>query len=53
MDSGASFHAVSCPYMVNNLQTGNLGKLRLADDQVLDITGIGDLDLKTSIGTNL
>ena len=51
MDSGASFHAVSCPDMVKNLQTGNLGKVRLADDQVLDITGIGDVDLKTSIGT--
>ena len=51
MDSGASFHAVSCPDMVKNLQKGNLGKVRLADDQVLDITGIGDVDLKTSMGT--
>nr|GEX34584.1 retrovirus-related Pol polyprotein from transposon TNT 1-94 [Tanacetum cinerariifolium] len=38
MDSGASFHAVSYPDMVKNLQSGNLGKVSLADDQVLDIT---------------
>ncbi|KAF5797362.1 putative RNA-directed DNA polymerase [Helianthus annuus] len=51
MDSGASFHAISCPDMVKNLRTGNFGKVRLADDQMLDITGIGDVDLKTSLGT--
>ncbi|KAJ0589930.1 putative RNA-directed DNA polymerase [Helianthus annuus] len=51
MDFGASFHAISCPDMVKNLRTGNFGKLRLADDQMLDITGIGDVDLKTSLGT--
>ncbi|KAI3784421.1 hypothetical protein L1987_43520 [Smallanthus sonchifolius] len=52
MDSGASFHAVSCPDMVRNLRTCNHGRVRLADDQILDITGIGDVDLKTSLGTN-
>ena len=51
MDSGVSFHVVSCPDIVKNLQIDNLGKIRLADDQVLDITGTGDVDLKTSIGT--
>nr|GEW43769.1 retrovirus-related Pol polyprotein from transposon TNT 1-94 [Tanacetum cinerariifolium] len=40
MDSGASFHDVSCPDMVKNLQSGNLGKVSLADDQVLDITDL-------------
>ncbi|KAM0059034.1 putative RNA-directed DNA polymerase [Helianthus debilis subsp. tardiflorus] len=51
MDSGASFHAISCPDMVKNLRTGNFGKVRLVDDQMLDITGVGDVDLKTSLGT--
>ncbi|KAJ0916719.1 putative RNA-directed DNA polymerase [Helianthus annuus] len=37
--------------MVKNLRTGNFAKVRLADDQMLDITGIGDADLKTSLGT--
>ncbi|KAJ0455906.1 putative RNA-directed DNA polymerase [Helianthus annuus] len=51
MDLGDSFHAISCPDMVKNLRTGNFGKVRLADDQMLDITGIGDVDLKTTLGT--
>ncbi|KAD4585969.1 hypothetical protein E3N88_23570 [Mikania micrantha] len=51
LDSGASFHAVSSPDLIKNLRIGNLGKVRLADDQTLDIAGIGDVDLRTSLGT--
>ncbi|KAI3667008.1 hypothetical protein L6452_42050 [Arctium lappa] len=37
--------------MMKNLRTGNFGKVRLADHRTLDITGIGDRDIKISLGT--
>lgn len=51
MDSGASFHATFSTKMMKNLRTGNFGKVRLADHRTLDITGIGDTYIKTSLGT--
>ncbi|KAJ9548930.1 hypothetical protein OSB04_021473 [Centaurea solstitialis] len=51
LDSGASFHATYNMKMVKNLRTGKLGRVRLADHRTLDITGIGDVDIKTSLGT--
>ncbi|KAJ0726248.1 putative RNA-directed DNA polymerase [Helianthus annuus] len=51
MDSGASFHATSSTKKMKNLRTGNFGKVRLANNHSLDITGIGDIDLKTPLGT--
>ena len=51
MDSGASFHATFNTKTMKNLRTGNFGKVRLADNHTLDITGIGDVDLKTPLGT--
>ncbi|KAJ0494593.1 putative RNA-directed DNA polymerase [Helianthus annuus] len=51
IDSGASFHAISSSRKMKNLRLGNFGQVRLANDKMLDITGIGDIDLKTSLGT--
>ncbi|GKA28691.1 hypothetical protein Tco_0714936, partial [Tanacetum coccineum] len=50
MDSGASFHATLCMGMMKNFQP-LLGKVRLTDIKVLDVTGIGDVVLKTTFGT--
>ncbi|KAD4889467.1 hypothetical protein E3N88_21540 [Mikania micrantha] len=51
MDLGASFHATFSTKRMKNLKTGNFGKVRLANNQTLDITGKGDIDLRTSLGT--
>ena len=51
MDSGASFHSTPCSRNMKNLRLGNFGSVRLADGAILDVTGIGDVDLKTSLGT--
>ncbi|KAI3704072.1 hypothetical protein L1987_74279 [Smallanthus sonchifolius] len=51
MDSGASFHAIPCPKLVKNLRTCKFGKVRLVDDQTLDIVGTGDVDLRNTLGT--
>ncbi|GJV95848.1 hypothetical protein Tco_1547425 [Tanacetum coccineum] len=50
MDSGASFHST---YFKEELERFSLcsGKVCLADDKTLDITGIRDVGLKTSFGT--
>lgn len=50
MDSGASFHATHSREALRNLKEGDFGKVRLANDEVLDVTSIGDLDLKTPVG---
>ncbi|VFQ78537.1 unnamed protein product [Cuscuta campestris] len=36
--------------MMKNLKIGDFGKVRLGNDEILDVTGMGDIDLKTSIG---
>ncbi|KAJ0714724.1 putative RNA-directed DNA polymerase [Helianthus annuus] len=51
MDSGASFHATPTSKNMKNLRTGNFGKVRLANNHTLAITGIGDIELRTSLGT--
>ncbi|KAJ0546453.1 putative RNA-directed DNA polymerase [Helianthus annuus] len=45
MDSGSSFHAIV------NLKKGDFGKVRLANGHVLNVTGMGDVNLKTPLGT--
>ncbi|GKA08014.1 hypothetical protein Tco_0687345 [Tanacetum coccineum] len=47
MDSGASFHATYCKEELERFKLRS-GKVRLADDKTLDISGIGDVVLKTS-----
>ena len=51
LDSGASFHATYNMKIIKNLRIGNFGKVRLVDHCTLDIIGIGDIDVKTSLGT--
>ncbi|VFQ74902.1 unnamed protein product [Cuscuta campestris] len=50
MDSGASFHATHSNEALQNLVVGDFGKVRLADDSALEVTGMGDMVLKTSVG---
>ncbi|KAD6796255.1 hypothetical protein E3N88_07151 [Mikania micrantha] len=38
MDSSASFHATHCIEMMKNLRFGNFGKVRLANDEILNVT---------------
>ena len=51
MDSGASFHATHSSEALRNLKEGDFGKVRLANDEVLDVTGMGDMDIVTSVGS--
>ena len=51
MDSGASFHSTYCSRSMKNLKLGNFGTVRLADGTSLNVTGIGDVVLKTTLGT--
>ena len=51
MDSGASFHAMDNGETMVNLKEGDFGKVRLANDEMLQVTGMGDIDLVTSLGT--
>ncbi|KAM0040396.1 putative RNA-directed DNA polymerase [Helianthus debilis subsp. tardiflorus] len=51
MDSGASFHATHSSEALRNLKIGDFGKVRLANDEVLDVTGMGDIDLVNSVGS--
>ncbi|CAH9125759.1 unnamed protein product [Cuscuta epithymum] len=50
MDSGASFHVCHCRDLMKNFRPYN-GRVRFADDKSLEITGIGDVDLSTTLGT--
>jgi len=49
MDSGASFHATHNSEALQNLVIEDFGKVRLANDRALDITGICDIVLKMSV----
>lgn len=51
MDSGSSFHAMHSGEKMVNLKTGDFGKVRFANGHVLKITGMGDVNLKTPMGT--
>ncbi|KAJ0824572.1 putative RNA-directed DNA polymerase [Helianthus annuus] len=51
MDSGASFHATHSSEALRNLKESDFGKVRLANDEVLDVTSMGNLDLKTPVGS--
>ncbi|VFQ91176.1 unnamed protein product [Cuscuta campestris] len=50
MDSGASFHATHRSEALQNLVIRDFGKVRLADDRALEVTGMGDMVLKTPVG---
>ncbi|GKE36883.1 retrovirus-related pol polyprotein from transposon TNT 1-94, partial [Tanacetum coccineum] len=51
MDSGASFHATYCKEELERFKLRS-GKVCLAHDTTLDISGVRDVVLKTSFGTS-
>ncbi|KAI3791341.1 hypothetical protein L2E82_05105 [Cichorium intybus] len=51
MDSGASFHAMDNRETMVNLKEGDFGKVRLANNEMLQVMGMRDIDLVTSLGT--
>ncbi|VFQ96137.1 unnamed protein product [Cuscuta campestris] len=51
MDSGASFHAMHSGEAMVNLKKGDFGKVKLGNGKILKVSGMGDIDLKTSFGT--
>nr|GEY73341.1 retrovirus-related Pol polyprotein from transposon TNT 1-94 [Tanacetum cinerariifolium] len=51
MDSGASFHATYCKKELERFKLRS-GKVRLADDKILDIVDVEDVVLKISFGTS-
>uniref|UniRef100_A0A251S4W8 Putative zinc finger, CCHC-type, Tubby C-terminal-like domain protein n=1 Tax=Helianthus annuus TaxID=4232 RepID=A0A251S4W8_HELAN len=51
MDSGSSFHTVHSGETMVNLKKRDFGKVRLANGHVLNVTGMGDVNLKTPLGT--
>ncbi|KAJ0440294.1 putative RNA-directed DNA polymerase [Helianthus annuus] len=51
MDSGSSFHAMHSGETMVNLKKGDFGNVRLANGHVLNVTGMGDINLKTPLGT--
>lgn len=48
MDSGASFRSTHNNEALKNLRGGDFGKVRLANNEVLNVTDMGDMDLVTS-----
>ncbi|KAF5800225.1 putative RNA-directed DNA polymerase [Helianthus annuus] len=50
MDSGSSFHAMHNGETMVNLKKGDFEKVRLANGHVLNVTGMGDVNLKTPLG---
>ena len=50
MDYGASFHATKNSETLPNLVIGDFGKVRLADNRTLKVTGMSDIVLKTLVG---
>ncbi|VFQ80704.1 unnamed protein product [Cuscuta campestris] len=50
MDSGTSLHATHNGEALQNLVIRDFGKIRLADDRALDVTGMGEIVLKTPAG---
>ena len=51
MDSGASFHATHINEAMKNLKECDFGKVRLGNGEILEVTGMGDIELKTTLGT--
>jgi len=50
MDSGASFHVThGSNEALQNLVIRDFGKVRLADNKTLDVTGMSDIVLKTPV----
>ncbi|KAK1406537.1 hypothetical protein QVD17_41940 [Tagetes erecta] len=50
MSSSALFHVTHNTETLKNLKVGDFGKVRLANNEVLDVTSMVDIDLKTPFG---
>ena len=50
LDSGASFHSTSQKDKFLNFKSGEFGKVYLADGKPLCISGMGDVQIKSSNG---
>ncbi|MER8245143.1 hypothetical protein, partial [Acinetobacter baumannii] len=50
-NSGASFHACHSREVMHNFRHYR-AKVKLADNKTLDITRVGDVSVKTTLGTN-
>ncbi|KAD1170191.1 hypothetical protein E3N88_32267 [Mikania micrantha] len=48
MNSGASFHAMDNGETMLNLKKGDFGKIQFANDELLEVTGIGDQQIATT-----
>ena len=53
VDSGASFHVTSHSDLFTSYRTGDFGNVRIRNNGVSKIVGIGDVFLETSIGNKL
>ena len=53
IDSGASFHVTSHIDFFTSYKTGDFGNVRMGNNGVSKIVGIGDVCLETSIGNKL
>ena len=51
LDSGASFHTTSYKEIMNNYIANDFGKIYLADRQLLDVVGLGDINIKQLNGS--
>ena len=51
MDSGASFHATLHREIIENYVVGDFGKVYLTDGSVLDVVGLGDVQISLPNGS--
>lgn len=50
LDSGASFHTIPHQEIIQNHVSDNFGKVYLADDEALDVVGMGEIRIKLPNG---
>ena len=53
IDSGATTHATSHWDLFSTYTTGNYGSVKMGNDAMAQVAGIGDVCLETSLGTRL
>uniref|UniRef100_A0A2N9IPG8 Integrase catalytic domain-containing protein n=1 Tax=Fagus sylvatica TaxID=28930 RepID=A0A2N9IPG8_FAGSY len=51
LDSGASFHTTAHQEIIQNYVAGDFGKVYLADDEALDVVGMGDVRITLPNGS--
>uniref|UniRef100_A0A2N9IT47 Integrase catalytic domain-containing protein n=1 Tax=Fagus sylvatica TaxID=28930 RepID=A0A2N9IT47_FAGSY len=51
LDSGASFHTTAHREIIQNYVAGDFGKVYLADDEALDVVGMGDVRITLPNGS--